>query len=400
MNIDTQIQLAKSRLTDWIEKQGFEGWDPFDALNSPLLKKASLGNRRVAQLFVQVFKRSPINFRPLLGVKKGYNPKGMGLFLSSYLRKYLISQNVSHLKNVEWFAEWLIKNQSLGYSGACWGYNFDWPNRGFFAQAGTPTIVNTAFIGFAFLDIYRYLKDFVSQELWIRSLEIARSSCIFLQKDLNRFKGSSDEICFSYTPLDHRFVHNANLLGAQLLAEIASLTGEKKLTELAIIATQYTIGHQQKDGSWKYGEETYDSWIDNFHTGFVLVSLKKISDCLDIIWLQESIERGYQYWKDNLMLPTGIAKYYQHKVYPIDVHSIAQAIITYITFSDLDSEAMNSANQVALWGIENLQSNAGYYIYQIHPHYRIRIPYMRWGQAWMQRALTEIEFTNHNENMA
>jgi hypothetical protein len=55
-----------------------------------------------------------------------------------------------------------------------------------------------------------------------------------------------------------------------------------------------------------------------------------------------------------------------------------------------DAKALASAERVALWTIQNLQDPSGFFHYQIRRFFRNRIPYMRWGQAWMQRALTEL----------
>jgi hypothetical protein len=309
----------------------------------------------------------------------------MGLFLASIIRNCRSSDlhAPENLEKIKFLSEWLINHSSPGYSGACWGYNFDWPNRGFFAPRGTPTIINTAFIGLAFLDMHRVLGD-------EGALSVARSACDFILKDLNVFRTGEGDICFSYTPLDERYIHNANLKGAQLLAEVYVNTHESNLADQALAATRYTLRRQGPEGSWFYGEAQNEHWIDNFHTGFVLVALKKIAANLDQDDFSIPIERGYRYWKENFFLTDGTPKYYNHHVYPIDVHCVAQAILTFLEFRDLDSDATEWAWRVALWGIENMQSPEGYFHYQIHTGYRIRIPFIRWSQAWMQRALTEL----------
>ena len=79
-----QISSVVDRLETWIEGEKFAGWDPFDALNSPILSRLTFANRRVGQIWVQLLKRSPVNLRSLLRVPKGRNPKAAGLFLASY----------------------------------------------------------------------------------------------------------------------------------------------------------------------------------------------------------------------------------------------------------------------------------------------------------------------------
>ena len=93
-----------------------------------------------------------------------------------------------------------------------------------------------------------------------------------------------------------------------------------------------------------------------------------------------------------MFLPDGAPKYYPDRAYPIDAHCVAQAILTFLEFVDQDSEAMDWAWRVATWSISHLQNGKGYFYYRIYRYYRVSVPYMRWSQAWMQRALTELFF--------
>jgi hypothetical protein len=394
------IEAATRRLDHWVEAQGFRGWDPHDALRSPLLRDLTFGNRYLGIIWLQLLRRSPINLRPLLGVPKGYNPKGIGLFLGSYLRKWQCTGDPAHARRVAQFADWLWQHRSVGYSGACWGYNFDWPNRGFFAPAGTPTIVNTTSIVRELLLVHQAIATGEVPALGVDPLTIARSACDFLLGDLHRLEPVPDELCFSYTPLDRRYIHNASLLGASVLAEVGAATGEAHLGEIALAAARYSARRQQPDGSWRYGEGLADGWIDNFHTGFVLVCLKQLGDRLEAPELYEPVERGYRFWKTRFFEADGAPKYYPTKRYPIDAHSAAQAILTFLAFADRDTEARCQAERIAGWAIEHLQDPAGFFHYQIHARYRIKIPYIRWSQAWMQRALNELLWDRHRREVA
>jgi len=402
------ISSSLEKLDAWIEKEEFRGWDPHDALNSPLLRWLTLGNRFAGILWLQLLRRSPLNLRPLLAIKKEYNPKGMGLFLASYIRKYRITRDPKHLEYASFLAKWLLANTAKGYGDASWGYNFDWPNRAFLAPAGTPTIVNTAFVALAFLDMQLLLKNELD---WLNlvsdlpsvtlsnlgehgvassPLGVARSACDFVLHDLRAFSPRDDELCFSYTPLDSRLVHNANMMGAWLLASVYRLTGEPCLAAAALAASRYTARRQCSDGSWPYGEARNERWVDNFHTGFVLVALKRTADCLKTDEFDEHLRQGYQFWKERMFLEDGTPRYYAHATYPIDVHSVAQAVLTFLEFCDVDSEAVEQALCVCQWGVKKLQDPSGYFYYRLCRGYRIRIPYIRWAQAWMQRALTQV----------
>lgn len=421
MNLSNPLK----KINNWIEDQVYLGWDPFDALNSPLLKLLTFGNRRIGQLWVQALKLSPVNPRPLLGVKKGLNPKGMGLFLQAFSQRFETSHQFEDKVLVEFFSEWLHENMSPGYQGACWGYNFDWPNRHFFAPAGTPTVVNTSFIGLAFLKAYRVACEISGDEkpsaeeiraiyqegnqttIWCyerlqetieksfhyskNGLAVARSACDFILHDLNQEKLDPGLTCFSYTPIDKRYIHNANMLAAWLLSEVSLLTGESELAEKALSAACYTVKYQHSQGSWWYGEAPKEHWIDNFHTGYVLVSLNHVAKNLAVGEFDEPITRGYEYWKSTFFREDGAPKYMPGKTYPIDIHSISQAILTFLEFSERDKDALNLALRTAEWAIKNMQSKQGYFYYQAHRFYKNKIPYMRWSQAWMFLALTSLE---------
>lgn len=402
----TEISTALEKLDAWIESEKFEGWDPYDALNSPLLRAVGNRNRLLGVAMVQMMRRSPVNFRPLLGIRKGYNPKAMGLFLATYAQKFLATGEHRYQEQARFFYDWLVENASAGYAGPCWGYNFDWPNRSFFAPAGTPTIVNTAFVGLSLLSAELVLDRPTAKAGGVPaspslefgkdlgptpdSLHIARKACNFILKDLQTLRLNDEEHCFSYTPLDRRFVHNASLLGAWLLAAVHARTGEQQLAGSALAAARFTARRQNPDGSWAYGIAPNDQWVDNFHTGYVLVALKSISDLVRTDEFDSRIRTGYRFWKTRMFESTWIPKYFPHKKYPIDIHSVAQAILTFLHFADVDPEATELARHMALWATRNMQHREGFFFYQLHRTFKNEIPYIRWAQAWMQQALTRL----------
>ena len=128
-------------LKQYCEKENYYGWDPYDGLNSKIFNSLPFKKFDIARLiWIQLFKRNPINLRRLLLVPKEHNPMALALFLQGYCNLYNLSNSdnlglgdkKSHLKKIHYLAQLLIKNISLGYSGACWGYNFDWQARRIF----------------------------------------------------------------------------------------------------------------------------------------------------------------------------------------------------------------------------------------------------------------------------
>jgi hypothetical protein len=372
------FQSAYDQLFSWCQEHDFAGHDPFDALNSRLFQSTPLVQSRNARLiWTQIVKRSPADFRNVIRVPAERNAKGIALFTLAQIanhRRLKTEESRATLRN---FLSGLLAMKVAGYSGACWGYNFDWQSRNFFAPRGTPTIVPTAFAARALMEAD--LRD------------EARSVCDFILNDLPRTVDTEAELCFSYAPNTDTRIFNASLLAAEVLASVGKSTGEKELIDLADQAARYVVNNQQPDGSWLYGTEPKQSWIDNFHTAYVLFSLQRIIDVSSRKdEFQPALERGYQYWKTRFFLADGWPKYYDHDLYPADAHAAASAIVTFLECRELDSDALRLAQTVANWTIQNLRDSRGFFYYQRRRFYTVRKPYMRWTQAWMLYALSRL----------
>ena len=377
MAVNSFTQLEK-----YCKEENFKGYDPYDGLNSKLFQKIPvLSKNRIAKiLWIQVFKRSPLNFRGITGVRKEYNNKALGLFLSGYCKMYQKTAKKEYWDHITFFSEELIRSQNTEWSGACWGYNFDWQARAFFQPKNTPTVVASVFIASGLLDAYEITEN---KQL----LKTARSTCDFILKDLNRTYNKKENFSFSYSPLDKSVVFNASLLGSRLLSRVYSFTKEKILIEEAKKSVDFCLEYQKEDGSWSYGTLPFHAWIDNFHTGY---NLECIADYMkfsgDNIY-KDQLEKGFSFYINTFFTDEGIAKYYDNSIYPIDIHAPAQMIITLIKL-DKFWENKKLAENVLNWTIKNMQSKKGFFYYQVNKRFSSRISYMRWAQAWMFYALS------------
>lgn len=367
MEIDKIIISLKS----YIESKSFKGWDPYDALNSPILRCLSFNLKYGRILWTQFMRRSVFNFRPLLLLPKGYNPKAIGLFLSSYSKMYSIFGNDHDLTTIKFLIEKMKTLRSEGYSGSCWGYNFDWQSRASFVKAYTPTLVNTAFVGHSLLDDYELRQC-------DESLDIAKTCANFFLSDLNR-KKEGDVFCFSYTPHDNNYVHNANMLGSSFLIRLSKILGQTSLIDPAISSLSYSLKYQHDDGSWYYAETGIQKWVDSFHTGFNLKALNYFLKYYDAEKFKRFYDNGMKYYADNFFLDDGTPKYYNNKIYPIDIHAPAVAI----DVLSAEEKYFTLSDSIAAWMIENMMDKKkNYFYFRKLKNCIIKIPYIRWGQAW------------------
>jgi len=378
-----KIQNSLTKLEAYCDSEGFKGYDPYDGLNSILFQAIPfISKNRIARLaWIQLFKRSPINLRPVAGVKKDYNPKALGLFLSGYCNLYERTKKQQYLDKIIFFADKLPSLVSKTWSGSCWGYNFDWQAKAFFQPKHTPTVVATTFICCALLDAFDITGE---KEL----LKIVRSSCDFMLKDLNRTYDDKKNFAFSYSPLDKSVVFNASLLGSKLLARVYNYTHEDVLIEAAGKSVAFCCDRQQPDGSWSYGTLDFHKWIDNFHTGYNLECIADFMRFTGDHSYDANLQRGFDYYNNTFFSDNGVPKYYNNSVYPIDIHAPAQLIITLSKLGKLDEHRI-LADKVLNWTIDSMQSEDGFFYYQINRYFSSRIPYMRWAQAWMFYALSE-----------
>lgn len=378
------IEKGFDSLYRYIQQEGYKGWDLFDGLNSTIFRTSPFYRSKLFRLaWIQFFKRSPINCRKMALVPKDFNPKGLALFASGLV-------TIDHLDQAKTLLGHLEKLACSGYSGICWGYNFDWESRAFYAPVGTPNIVSTVFVANAFLDHFDKTGN-------TKSMRIAQSACDFLLKDLVLFE-DRDTLCFAYIPGEKARVHNAYMLGAALLARVFSHTRDSDYYEKSKKAMTYSIKALRPDYSWPYGERHHHQFVDNFHTGFNLVALKEwIAFTDDHIW-EEHLKKAYEYFLDNFWLEDGRPKYYNTSLYPIDIHCSAQGIMTCLKLSGYHEQSIVMVEKIAKWAVENMQDKSGYFYYQKSRWYTNHVPYMRWSQAWMFYALANLLAYQKNMN--
>jgi polysaccharide biosynthesis protein VpsJ len=379
-HVKAQLYESISRLMNWLEKNDYRGYDTFDGLNARFVRPLTFGNRYLRIALQQGVRRFPINLRPILGVSKSRSTKGMGFLVRGFLRLASSTGDPTWREKAESALQWLVKHQSPGYAGACWGNHFDYQSRSSYAPKNLPSVVWTSLIGHAFLDHYDSFGD-------DNSLRTAVSSCEHIVNDLQA-RAEGDSHCIHYFPTSHHQVHNANTLGASLLVRVWSHNRNESYRAFAEKAMQYTADRQRADASWYYGEAPNLRWVDNFHTAYVLDCFKYYSEATHDARFDRAMMRGYEYWKKTFFLPDGTPKYYNGKTLPLDIQCCSQAIDTLVFFQDRDPESLPLALKIAAWTIEHMQDRTGYFYYRRYSRWIVnRTPTLHWGQATMFCAL-------------
>jgi rhamnogalacturonyl hydrolase YesR len=378
-DIKDKIKNSLHKLEKWVEDHDYKAYEPFDGLSS-YLRPLTFGNLFLDRVLLQIIRQSPINLRPMLGITPQESTKGRGYMACGYLSMYRTAGQEQYKEKAVRCLDWLIENKSPKFEKYSWANHFDFASRTGRYSKHESIIVWTALIGQAFLDAYeilendKYLKTAISVSDWILDLPRERTDT---------------GACISYYALGQSSIHNSNMLGAAMLARTSKFTGYTESLKVAKEAMEYSLSRQLPNGAWYYGEAPNQHWIDNFHTGYNLDSLKCYIESTGDKKYEANLRLGFEYFKNTFFENTGRPKYYHDRTYPVDSQCAAQAIETLANFSEYDSSSLTLGLNVAKWTIDNMQDETGYFYYRQYPlGIKAKTPMLHWAQATTYKALS------------
>lgn len=359
----------------------FAGYDPFDGLNSrffdfmPALRKTAVG-----LVWIQLHKRSPINLRPLCLIPKKRNPKGVALFILGLLEDFRRTGDTAFLDEAVKLGDWLLTQCSdvCVWRHACWGYHFDWNARAFFVPKGKPNVITTIYVAQALLALGKRAKreDFT---------DAALDAANFIVKSL--YTEVEGRQFFAYIPGETAFVHNASLWAAAWVAVVSRETENTAYADLALKVARQSVAEQGEDGSWVYGARHHHQFIDGFHTGYNLEALHLLQTALCTQEFDAAIDKGLEFYRSHFFDEDGAAKYYNDNRYPLDMHSVAQAVFTLLRVG-CTAQDIAQVEKTLQWSLREMYLPAQkQFLYQKTPRFNNAINYIRWTQAWVYYAL-------------
>jgi hypothetical protein len=370
----------------WGEDRDWQGYDPYDGLNAPLGRALARRNRLAARVFTQVVKRSPLNLRPLLGIAPERNAKAIGLVASAYARLAAAGHDDARAALPRWL-DWLREHPSPGAELA-WGYHFPVRTAVLAYEAHEPNTIATSFVAGAFLDAAEYCGD-------EQAAETAAAAARFLRAEL--LAGDTDEPFFRYIRGDDVLVHNANLLAASVLARVARVVDAPDLAQLAAAAARTSLAAQRADGAWPYAAGAQHTWVDNFHTGYVLESAV---ECLPVVpEARAQIQAGAEFWRRELFLQDGTPRYSTAATYPLDGHCYAEAIETWVALARIDPTALERADEAAAVLARDMLAADGHVLFQRGRLWTNRTAFVRWTTAPAFRALAGLELARRRTDL-
>jgi hypothetical protein len=393
---------ALDRVLRRSQELGWAGADPYDALLSPLGRAAIPFGPAARMAFTQLLLRSPA-VRAIVRPPASINPKGLGLFLGAVLRgRGSLGPDRAAAMGKE----------LLGILGAlavrdgkraAWGYPFPWQSRFLWAPAGTPNAVVTATIGWHLLDWADHARALESDESMAR--ELAAGAALFLSEKLQHSPVGPRGSAISYTAGDSSRIVNVSMLAARLLARVARApagtmapwitpANASRMGEQTTRLLQFAIAEQREDGTWTYATARRGSWVDSFHTGFVLEALLGLREW-GWTFPDGALLRGFDAY-GAFFDADGGARLYREPESPYDAHSAAQGIVTYAARAagarvpePFRVTAREQALRIARFALDRLWiADRAAFAYRIEKGKRNDQDYTRWVQAWMALGLS------------
>jgi hypothetical protein len=215
----------------------------------------------------------------------------------SLLNLYRKSKEEKYLNFAKKHLQWLVENRCKGYNGYCWGLGFDYPV--------TSEVVYDRNTPFSTVTPYA-LEAFVQYSQITRDEEYAgiiKSIYNFFENDIQVMEKSEDYLVTSYGPMRDRIAINAVsyvMYSYALLLPYLSPKEKEHAHERIKRLYSYIRKNQRYDGSWLYSPQGR-SFIDCFHSCFVMKNLLKTDSSVQLNGCSEIVAKGYDYVKKNFL---------------------------------------------------------------------------------------------------
>lgn len=379
----SQLPLCAEQTRLFMESRDLTGWDPYDALLSPIFRLPLLRSKWLPRFAAQqLVLRCPINLRGVLRVPRQRNPVTVGLYiqgLSDLVSAGLLDRDTAAVEVERWVHD-LHRSANQGFSGPCWGYPFPWEGRKHRMPTGTPTIVAT---GIVVAGLHRAWRVFDNED----ASQLVRESATFVLEDLPHAAGDETAWCWAYSPCDRQVVLNATMKGTRLLSHALDAGLDDDRARFAAYASaRFTAKRQEDGGGWPYvAENDPRTWRDHHHTGYILECFDTYRKLTGDAQFDETIERGWRHYRRDFFDSACLPLYYDDREGPTDATAAGQALITLTAFGDREF-----GSKVASASIDVLARADGSFAYRRNGDRLTRTHFMRWSTAWMFAGLARL----------
>jgi hypothetical protein len=372
----------------WLGAYGPTSWDQYDFWANPVGRRAKaayyahkrLGLPLVAP-FVLLDNAAPATRRLF------WHRQRFAIADAHYAMGYFAlaaAQGADWLRQAQVFVEALEDERCPNEAEYCWGYPFAWETCFGTWKAGTPLITSTPYMYEAFEAAHQATGN-------PRHLAVMESIARFAHTRIGTAEVAPGVKASAYSPQDHRRVVNASAYRGFLLAAAGTRFDRPDWLAEARATLAFVLWSQQRDGSWLYAMDGRDAFVDNFHTCFVLKNLFKSWRVLGDGDLRAAVGSGYAFYKKYLLddggLPVPFARAQRLTLQRRDLYDFAEGINLGLLLADVDRDASPIATDLLAHVLDRWVLADGHFVTRETVFGRNTVPYHRWAQAQMFRAL-------------
>jgi hypothetical protein len=326
----SRVEAAIFDFISWLEQYGETSYD-FQTFYASRLgrsakglyyRRGKLGILAVAPIiFCEAFVPSTRRF---FFIRQRF-PIGDAHYAMGFARLHCATGDRRYLDRAVHFLEVLLSTAIRCHSGLGWGYPFDWETIDGTFPKQTPLITTLPYVYEAFAAVYEIDR----QPRW---LEVMRSIAEHAFRDYvdHGTRGGAATCAYSTMKGDQGYVVNASAYRAFLLTRAAVDLKDETYLQPAERNLQFVLDSQNADGSWYYAVDGRRSFIDHYHTCFVLKALAKIRALTNHQACGPAIDSGVAYYVDHLFdgqgIPRPFAKPPRLVVYRRELYDYAECL--------------------------------------------------------------------------
>lgn len=209
------------------------------------------------------------------------------------LKLYDKNSNSKYLKYAKVHIDWLIKNSSQGFNGLCWGLNFTWPaGKDLIYDKNEPFTTHTPYALEA-IDFYIQLTGDHTYTEYIKRIYN------YYEKDVKVMIETDEVLGVSYGTSNDRLITNAVSYTLFAYSIFSKYFNDFSIIEKRMKLFNFIKSKQLPNGSWLYTPDAEDTFIDCFHTCFIIKNLIKANKIASLIGSEKIITNGSNYLLNN-----------------------------------------------------------------------------------------------------
>ncbi len=278
--------------------------------------------------------------------------------------------------------EYMVSHLGASEHGKGVGHQFGWYTTTMI-PAYTPCVTLSS-----------YLVDYLLDEGADEHADTLRQIGEFVFQDLHLTHNPDGSCKVSYTPLDSRWVVNANSYAYRIMDRLGRHFSRADYTAISEKLLVYVLNNQEEDGGWFYFEKgsvpKKENFIDCFHTAFVLENLMD-TDAAAGSRLALALDRGMEYFSGTFVKSNGAVRPFAKSHLPVriraDIRASAEAMNCLALASLRKPEYREMAVRVCSNVMGTMYDGAGGFFFRDYGFYLSRMNYARWGAVPMLNAL-------------